>query len=102
MKLSYKTLLAAIIISIGQAAFAAHSYKEIGKVEILAKPSKSIVVFEELPILVQKTFKESEFFQRGANKIFKIDREESSVYEFYVGEENDIVVISEQGELLTI
>ena len=102
MKLSYKTILAAIIISISQSAFAAHTYKEIDRVEISAKPSKSIVVFEELPILVQRTFKESEYFQRGTNKIFKIDREGSSVYEFYVGDENDIVVISEQGELLTL
>lgn len=98
MKNSVKAFVFATVLGISGSAFAAQSFNT-NAVEITAEPVKTEVIFDDLPEAVQEGFKGSDYAEIAVNKIFKVEEEGTTTYEFYVGEENDVITFTEEGEI---
>jgi len=99
MKNSVKAILIAAVMGVSGSAFAAQSIDNNPTIEITAEPVKTEITYEDLPILVQDAFQGSEYAEESVNKIFKVEDESMTSYEFYIGAENEVITFSEEGEI---
>ena len=98
MKNSVKAFVIAAVLGISGSAFASQSFNTYA-VEITAEPVKTEVTFDDLPELVQEGFNGSDYAETTVNKIFKVEEEGITTYEFYVGAENEVITFTEEGEI---
>ncbi|UZR94324.1 hypothetical protein [Chondrinema litorale] len=99
MKNSVKAFVIATVMGVSGSAFAAQSIDNNPSIEITAEPVKTEVMFENLPEAVQLGFQESDYAESTVNKIFKVEEEGLTSYEFYVGADNEVITFSEEGEI---
>ena len=99
MKNSVKAFVIATVMGVSGSAFAAQTMDNNNAIEITAEPVKTEVMFDDLPELVKQGFQNSDYAETTVNKIFKVEDEGMVSYEFYLGADNEVVTISEQGEI---
>ncbi|MEM1134990.1 MAG: hypothetical protein AAGI07_04060 [Bacteroidota bacterium] len=93
-----KAIVLAVAIGISGISFANQSF-DTAVVGIVDEPVKTEVTYDQLPELIQIAFKQSAYAEETLNTIYKVEDEGTVTYEFHVGAANDVVIITEEGEV---